>query len=439
MIQASESINLLDESTISSGSPTSGKGGNIFIETNRLNLTRGAFIDTGTLSGTGGKIEIQASDRVMLSNGAAISSSALQGRGGDIDIITRLLEIWGGSQIIATAQGQQPSGNISITASDSINLSGISTRGFVPQPSSISNTTSGSGNAGEIALKTENLSIQSGASIQASSRLGSGQAGFIEIEAKNIQLQDEAQILTETALGEGGDISIALGQSLLMSQDSLINTTAGLSQQGIGSGGNIEIGTPFLIALPENNSDIVANAFGGDGGNITINADAILNFDLQDEPKLDALRNNRTNDISASSQFGSSGTLSLNGLNTDPTQSVSELPIDLINPVDQISRRCSADRTAQSQNEFFITGNGGLPPRPGDATPSHYSTGSISSTNPTALAPTAQTAVAQPPKTNPLQEADGWKRDRQGNLHLIASRSQLPNLQSQSCSDARDR
>jgi hypothetical protein len=117
----------------------------------------------------------------------------------------------------------------------------------------------------------------------------------------------------------------------------------------------------FILGISGTNSDIVANAFEGAGGNITINANGVFGFLISntDTPRMD----NRNN-ITASSRFGSSGTIE--APNIDPSQGVSSLPTNLVDGSGLIDRRCSFQGNA-NPSTFTVMGRGGLPTNPYDA------------------------------------------------------------------------
>jgi large exoprotein involved in heme utilization and adhesion len=58
----------------------------------------------------------------------------------------------------------------------------------------------------------------------------------------------------------------------MMRRNSEISTEA----RGTGNGGNINIDADLLVAVPSEDSDIVANAFEGNGGNINITTQGIF-------------------------------------------------------------------------------------------------------------------------------------------------------------------
>jgi large exoprotein involved in heme utilization and adhesion len=115
-------------------------------------------------------------------------------------------------------------------------------------------------------------------------------------------------------------MTLAVGDLLLMRNGSLISTEAGTALSG-GNGGNIRINVDFVVAVPKEDSDIIANAYEGKGGNINITTQGI--FGLEFREKLTPL-----SDITASSELGVDGEFQLDLLtNVDPSRGLAELPL----------------------------------------------------------------------------------------------------------------
>ncbi|MEO1181041.1 MAG: S-layer family protein, partial [Cyanobacteria bacterium J06636_28] len=141
---------------------------------------------------------------------------------------------------------------------------------------------------------------------------------------------------------------------LLLRNGSEISTTAGIAGTG-GNGGDISVTVTdgLIVALPDENSDITANAFEGDGGSIQITAGGIVG--LQFRPELTPL-----SDITASSEFGVDGVVQLDTPELDPDQGLVELPSELIDPSGQISTSC----LVAADNSLTVSGRSGLPDSP---------------------------------------------------------------------------
>jgi large exoprotein involved in heme utilization and adhesion len=193
------------------------------------------------------------------------------------------------------------------------------------------------------------LTLRDGATITVNS-LGTGNGDNLNIQAGNLLLENSASLNAATASGEGGNISLSVADLLRMRQSSLISAQA----QGTGNGGNIDLRTRFLVA--SGNSDIIANAFAGRGGNIQITAQGI--FGIQAPDFLTS-----ASDINASSGFGADGVVQLN-TTVDPSTGLEVLPFLIVDVSGLIAQGCRAENSTASR--FIVTGRAGLPSNPGD-------------------------------------------------------------------------
>jgi large exoprotein involved in heme utilization and adhesion len=167
----------------------------------------------------------------------------------------------------------------------------------------------------------------------------------------------------------------------------------------------------FTISIPSENNDIFANAFFGKGGNINITTQGLFGLEL---------RPSQTNlsDITASSEFGLQGTVSINTLGFDPSKGLIGLPVDVRDPSRLVKQSCIADNYG---NEFIITGKGGLPAKPSDrpiytsvldnlgTLPNHSRTANINS-------PILE-SIAKP---DAILEATGWIVNNKNEVVLVA-------------------
>jgi filamentous hemagglutinin family protein len=442
-----------------------GQGGNVAITTGRLVVSDGAALAASTLGrGDAGDVEINARDRVLLdgtdpitggssaiftSNGS-ISNQGIAiggtGRGGDVNVIAPNLQVsngavidsrtvnnqsggtitlnlgnlalLGGGQILSTSDGSGPAGTVRINATDGIQIAGRDPT-YADRLARFGTTA------------VDPITAASGIYVRSTD---TGAAGNVIIGDRGTTpslFLDGGEIVADSNAVTGGNVNLTLNQFLFMQNGSLISATAGRAQ-GAGDGGNITINGPFALAVPQENNDIIANAFSGSGGNITINADAILNFTLNDKGKsFEQLRSQPTNDISASSQFGSNGTLNLAGLNVDPSRGSVQLPIGLVDSADRLDTPCLAT-SKTSQGSFIITGRGGLV-----ASPDSWR-GAVPISDWLSLAPgtiqagaTVPSSAAQP---SPVLEANQWQRTPQGQIQFIAtSATTLPRYQHPHC------
>ncbi|UBF30428.1 S-layer family protein (plasmid) [Kovacikia minuta CCNUW1] len=209
----------------------------------------------------------------------------------------------------------------------------------------------------------------------------------------------------------------------MLRHNSLISATAGTAQAG-GDGGNITINAPggFIVAVPQENSDITANAFTGRGGNVQVTAQGI--FGLQFRPRLTPF-----SDITASSEFGFDGVVTLDIPNIDPSRGLAELPSGLVDASNLIAQQCAGRRDPSAASSFYIFGRGGIPYRPGDLPSPQFSTGDVRpvTDNGEQQSPPALSTTVEPQRS-PTQiiEATDWVIDQQGMVALVAQTPTQP-------------
>ena len=353
-------------------SRSNGNAGDLAIETETLLVADGAeilvFVDSG--SGAVGDINIDTNS-ISLNNNSSIISDANtnEGKSGDINLNANSIFIANGSDILTQTTGSTNASNIQLEVTESLEIDGID--------SSISSQTGGLGNSGNINVNTADLRIVNGGQISANNFIietfevspagglirnileqpieGSGNSGTIDIKANYISLEDRGGITTLSSAGEGGDIQIKVENLLSLRNNSEISATAGLEGTS-GNGGNINIDSTLVVAFPNQNNDIIANANRGKGGKISITAEAL--FGIEERPL-----NPITNDINASSDFGLQGEISVNTPEVDPTSGLIELPETVADASDQILQNPCEQGVG---SEFIITGKGGLPLNPNE-------------------------------------------------------------------------
>ena len=342
-----------------------GNAGGVTIITNSLTLTNRSEVGTNTAGqGNAGSIIINALDKVVIdgdSFSSAVVSDVLPGGLGDaggVDITTGFLNLTNGGLVSASTAGEGNAGNVTVNAKESIVITGV-TNFFRSGLSA--NALVSSGNGGDINVFTNQLTINDGGTIEASNfdsfdvfEPGTGEPGDINIEANTISLSNQARIEAETqsATGNSANINLQIADDLILQNSSFISAQA-LNEA---NGGNLDIDTEFIVAFPNQNNDIIANASQGNGGKINITADALFGIE---ERSLNPI----TNDINASSDFGLQGEISVNTPEVDPTSGLIELPETVADASDQISQNPCEQGIG---SEFIITGKGGLPPNPNE-------------------------------------------------------------------------
>jgi len=440
------------------GSEAVGKGGDVNVTTGSLSVANGANLAASTNGrGDAGSVNINARDRVsldgvgsngsfsgafsdvnapgamgkggnvnvtagslFLTNGAELAARILRqtvGKGGDVNVTTGSLSVTNGAELIASTFGRGDAGSVNINARDQTSFDGVGSNGF--NSGALSTVESGAvGKGGSINITTGSLSVTNEAFLSARSDGLLGSAGDLDVTARSIHLDNQGGITAITKSGNGGNINLQAQNLLLMRHSSQISSTAGTANAA-GNGGNITIKTPFIVAVPSENSDISANAFKGNGGKVTINASSIFGTQFQ---KFDTSES----DITATSTGGGvNGVVNINTLDINPTQGLVTLPVAPVDITGLIAQGCPAD-VGPHASIFVVTGRGGLPPNPNDPlstdtvwtdlrphTRHTQHTGSSSVTH--AAAPPTNSTSEQ------LVEATGWVTNAKGEVVLTAS------------------
>ncbi|MEH1856442.1 MAG: filamentous hemagglutinin N-terminal domain-containing protein [Nostoc sp.] len=468
-VNASESVELGINAFLSTGSFDTGNSGDINITTRKLIVRDGAQVLMFNVgSGLAGQLTINASDSVELIAGIPISPlpdgsdlissglfSATYGaeNAGSIIINTGKLRIEGGAAISTSSEGIlgrfsnqfTPStgngGDLTVNASESVELMGTSANGS--RLSSLFAGTQGSGNGGNLTLTTGRLIIKDGAAISVSSEARKnanyqggvpdlGLAGELNVSARSILL-DKGKLLANSVVGRGGNITLSVRYLLMLQRNSEISTVSGTEQAG-GDGGNFTLNMPdgFIVATPNENSDIITNAFTGRGGKITITAFGVFGMVVRDREELVRLletndasqldpRRLPTNDITSFSQTGSSleGTTELQFTRV-------ELPTNLVDASQLFDTICSP-RSKQQANSFIITGRGGLPPNPKDILSPDAVQVDWVTLNPSTRNRKSPPVTINPTATpKPIVEATGWVINAKGELELTANAPTTP-------------
>jgi filamentous hemagglutinin family protein len=308
-------------------------------------------------TGSAGGVSI-TTDSVEVLNGAQISTSTFaSGDAGSVTINANTYESRNGGLLLSETYNKFSAGNLILNIRDSITLSGRNTGIFAS--ASVDST----GGGGSIIIDPGTLIIQDGAAIAADNQ-GIGIGGGIQLTADSLALSN-GTISANTRSNTGGNITLNLQDLLLLRNNSQISTTAGNQKFG-GDGGDITLDSPFIVAVPQANSNISANAFSGRGGNIRITTQGLFGIESRDRT------DTGLSSITASSEFGVSGTIDLNTPDIDPSQGIAALPSTVIDTDALLASSCIARRSRQGR--FVVTGTGGLAPQPDDLANSAFPT-----------------------------------------------------------------
>jgi filamentous hemagglutinin family protein len=290
-------------------------GSNININANNLNVlnsgatkskTRFAAIDNGLAENSGvktqpaGNINVNATGLVNLDNANIKNTlrSGAEGKIGDVKINANSLSLINGSIISSTTAGKGNAGDINVTTTGDISISGTTPQStklaiLDNKGSFIFSTTAGRGDAGKITLDTQGRGklLLSGASLNNSIEKDAvGNSKGIEISAQSVDLKNGSFIFSDNdGQGDAGNISIkTIGDislsgsnppSTIISQDGQklpVISSISSNTNGKGNAGKITIDTQnqgkFSLS---NRADIVStigkNAI-GNGNDINISA-----------------------------------------------------------------------------------------------------------------------------------------------------------------------
>ncbi|RCJ18695.1 hypothetical protein A6S26_28345 [Nostoc sp. ATCC 43529] len=368
---------LLNNGIIGAANFAAGKAGNIRINTTDLISASGdsAISTFSTGQGDAGNIIIEAKnapvyfDGTFLQSVAAFNSQGVVGggKGGDITIKARSLSLSNDAYLQSSAFGQGNGGNIFVEVQNDVSLS----NSFID--SGVIETATGKG--GDINIQADSLFLTDNSFVNSSST-GQGNPGNISIKLGNTLRSNNSTIGTASTQSSGGAINIT-AKDIRLRGDSDIRTNV---LSGAGGGGNITLTANTIIALED--SDILAFATDGRGGDITFNTQAFLSSPLYRPQAQTGNRVNLRTELEGNNRadINASGAISGNIIGVPDITFIQNSFTELQdNPIDTnalIANSCIA-RSRKQEGTFLITGVGGLPTRPGNASASSYPTDDI--------------------------------------------------------------
>ena len=336
-----------------------GYASDIRIDSDRLSVAEGSTISSGSFGlGNAGNIDINASRSIEIAGQSSMSFSPSiigsttfnRGNVGSTSIRTERLRVSSGGTLSSATLAAGDTGTTSIVAS-SIEVTGTGING---EASGISSSAAllplrfqqlfslppePSGRAGALFIDTDTLKIADGGYVGVFHE-GTGDAGDFTLRADTVLLDRGGILTAETVSGQGGNLAIDTG-SIQLHRGSQITVESFY----IGDGGKLTLNSRTIALLED--SGIRANAVQGSGGNIQIFTDGIFQ--------------SANSAITASSQFGIDGVISINTPEADATLQLVELPENLLDASSQLQSGCA--NTIQGAS-LLVTGRGGIPPNP---------------------------------------------------------------------------
>ncbi len=334
-----------------------GVGGNIFIEVGKLFLKDGAHIQGLTWGeGRAGNVNINADtilmrdDLARMIDGKNLSTSIsvgvepdATGAGGSIQIHAGNLDLQGNAYIISDSYGSGKAGDISITATDTLTISKST------KISGLASVSGDKGDAGNIDINAKHLVLREGGFINSDAR-NSGQGGKITLNVEKLEIDDSIITSQSTGTGNAGSIHLTAydatlnnGKITTASTQSgggnihlsvtnhlyLFNSTITAKAQGEeenDNAGNLIITHPHLFIM-DSHSLLSAQANVGNGGKIKIEADNFLNPIPEN--------------VTASSEKGIDGTVTINALAVDLSGSFNFLTTTYFRPLTLSKQACT--------------------------------------------------------------------------------------------------
>ncbi|MBO9998356.1 MAG: filamentous hemagglutinin N-terminal domain-containing protein [Cyanobacteria bacterium SID2] len=406
-IRATDSVDIVGDSSLSSETSflSTGEGGNLTVDTARLTLDN-ASVRTSTFGeGNAGNLTLRASESIDIDNDSLLAAGVLSDEFPEIAFgETTSEELAGNLQELR----QTLFDFISASILDTDGLSEENTNELIAQARVAifsDDIASGFGDGGIIRLATPRLTVRD--SLISLNTIGEGAAGNLAIEADSVLLDNRANLQAVTFVGDRGNITFDTSRLILRRGSEIVTNS-----ESEFPGGNITIDTDVLAALE--NSDITANAQNAEGGRVTVNAQGIFGTQFRN-------RQTSESDITATSALGPafSGIVELNTPDIETTSGLvdlSETPVD-------VARILSTDPCSTGRdNEFYITGRGGLPPNPEDIIPGEATWIDWRSPSFDNAETDENSSVSLPNlSTESLVEADSWHVDSEGNIVLSAN------------------
>jgi large exoprotein involved in heme utilization and adhesion len=289
------------------------------------------------------------------------------GSAGDIIINAVRFTLTDHANLNADTFGSKGAGTITITATDHVTVSGLSTR------VSSSSDNGATGDAGKITVSAPTVMIENGGSISTSTT-GEGAGGNINILAgQSVTITNDSRLsASSTGPGNAGNILINAGRAFVVTNSkSAVTTQADTASggnitvlatdrvhltnshisasvaDGSGGGGNISIDPQSVILQ---NSQILAQAAQGQGGAITITTNLFL-------PDANSI-------VNADSGSGLNGTVTIQSPNAPASGKIQPLGNTPLQATSLLNQHCAALAGGEFSS-FTVAGRDSLPTEPG--------------------------------------------------------------------------
>jgi filamentous hemagglutinin family protein len=252
--------------------------GSIYIRAGQFVLDNSEVLGQTIGDQDAGIIDIAAIDLTLLQKARISNSTQGAGRGGHIVLnIDNALTVSGSGDLYSLAGlfANALEGSVGNAGMITINAKTMD----ISNSTQIANGTFGSGQGGKISIHVaDSVTLSSNAGILASSEVAEGgDAGEIFIAADNLTMKDGAQITSlTTGKGQGGTVTLNIKDTISLigigNQPSAIGSVATGQQSTAGQSGTIDLTTKHLHIREGAAIASAAYPGHGQGGNIHINA-----------------------------------------------------------------------------------------------------------------------------------------------------------------------
>ncbi|WP_447977353.1 two-partner secretion domain-containing protein [Candidatus Nitrospira bockiana] len=365
--------------SVQSRTQGAGAAGTVLADVGRLTLGDGAqFNSSSESAGSGGNVVVTADGTVTLSgSGTGLFSTASgSGAGGNIDVQAADVRLEAGAELSASSTGSGAGGTVTVKAAG----------GFTSDGGSIT-TSATQGTGGNISVTAAQDIRLVGGSVVSAESTGAGNAGDIRLESSTAIVIDHSAVTTEATHADGGNITVLAPSSIQLNQSTVTASVGG----GVTTvGGNILIDPQYFTMR---GSQIIANAFEGQGGNITITAGTFL-------ASADSI-------IDASSALGINGFVDIRSPVTNLSGTLAPLPQAVQRGAVLLSQRCAVQRQGGQLSSFVVAGRDGIPAEPNGLLPLASASFERETTSPRGRAPSG---LAEPAFSSGAPSLRGWPK-----------------------------
>ncbi|MDD2759363.1 MAG: filamentous hemagglutinin N-terminal domain-containing protein [Methylomonas sp.] len=334
------------------------KAGAIKISGEEKPFTTGIFSNSSGERGNAGSISTTVTQGIDIVNGQINTNTAGTGTSGSIDIDASTLtlnnaKIW--AEAYPTSTGH--TGNVNITATDSVKLSSqskisLENAAVVESPINVL--------PGSVSVSSRDIDLKD-SYITTTSR-GNVDAGHVRIDFSHWLTMDPSFVSTAANTGNGGTIIVNGGELIYLTDSGFVTTV----QNAFGNGGNINVTSDILVMT---NGIVQANAASGNGGDISSKVAALIPSSstllLGGTTPILWLPFSGLNVIQAASQTGIAGTVNV----TSPQLNLSGILANLGTPQFDFNELDQDYCELGLDSSLTRKGAGGLLPKSSDPIP----------------------------------------------------------------------